>query len=425
MDKQGIVSRRDFFSTLLKDAVKIVAEFKKECGEKDRIAAVMEGFKNLPIASTYPWELFEDEAKRLGIDYQKLGKVEAIKRIIAHQVRQNPPDCKSDATDKTSEVPLRIDPVTEIHAIFDSIFRIIIPSDSARSFFKIKGISEKLAGDPGWYLWFEDRPGAYLLELIEAENPQRFAAEENGYTLKNCFSGHFQIKYFPDVCDTELLEKFSFSEQIVRNSDFFDVTGTPTFEASLTINDTLFLVGNLDVFQSPDKKFTEFFLSAPDHWVTRHLEGFEMIGKNGSNVVILAPGEIDREAPAWELSWYLLDKLITIFCNVNKTVPVCTATFEKEGKSFEIDRNKIVSEKPEPNIKEFSLIAAFMAAEKACEAVFDIDGCVAQLKGHDFLTEALLTGMQKGMPTMNKDWINSRWWHAHHIDVSLEDTVPC
>ncbi|MCX5816005.1 MAG: hypothetical protein NTX75_07130 [Proteobacteria bacterium] len=425
MDKQGVVSRRDFFSTLLKDAMKTVAGFKKECGEKDGITLAMEGFENLPIASTYPWELFEDEAKRLGIDYQKLGKVEAIKRIIAHQLRQNPPDCKSDATDKTPEVLLRIDPVTEIHAIFDSIFRIIIPSDSARSFFKIKGISEKLAGDPGWYLWFEDRPGAYLLELVEAGSPQRFTAEENGYTLKNCFSGHFQIKYFPDVCDTGLLEKFSFSEQIVRDSDFFNDTGTPTFEASLTINDTLFLVGNLDVLQSPDKEFTEFFLSAPDHWVTRHLEGFEMIDKSGSNAVIMAPGETDRDTPAWELSWYLLDKLITIFCNVNKTVPVCTAIFEKEGKSFEIDGNKIVSEKPEPTIKEFGLIAALTAADKACEAVFDTDECATQLKGHDFPTEVLLAGMQKGMPTTDRDWINSHWWHAHHIDVSLEDAVPC
>lgn len=425
MDKQGFVSRRDFFSTLLKDTMKIVAGFKKECGEKDGIALAMEGFENLPIASTYPWELFEDEAKRLGIDYQKLGKIEAIKRIIAYQLRQNPPDGKSDTTDKTPEVLLRIDPVTEIHAIFDSIFRIIIPSDSARSFFKIKGISEKLAGDPGWYLWFEDRQGAYLLELVEAGSPQRFTAEENGYTLKNCFSGHFQIKYFPDVCDTGLLEKFSFSEQIVRNSDLFNDTGTPTFEASLTINNTLFLVGNLDVLQSPDKEFTEFFLSAPDHWVTRHLKGFEMIDKSGSNVVIMAPGEIDRDTPAWELSWYLLDKLITIFCNVNKTVPVCAAILEKEGKSFEIDRDKIASEKPEPTIKEFGLIAAFTAAGKACEAVFDIDGCAAQLKDHDFPTEALLTGMQKGMPTTDRDWINSHWWHAHHMDVSLEDAVPC
>jgi len=425
MDKQNVVSRRDFSSTLLKDVIKIVAGFKKEFGEKEGIAVSMEGFENLPIASTYPWELFEDEAKRLGIDYHKLGKAEAIKRIVAHQVRQNPPDCKSDATDKRPEMFLHIDPVTEIHTIFDNIFRVIIPSDSARSFFKIKGLSEKLSGDPGWYLWFEDRPGVYLLELVEARSPQRFAAEENSYALKNCFSGHFQIKYFPSVCDTEMFEKFSLSEQLVRNSDCFDVTGTPTFEASLKINDTLFFVGTLDVMQSPDKEFTEFFLSAPDHWVTRHLEGLEMVGKNGSNVVILAPGEIDREAPTWELSWYLLDKLITIFCNVNKTVPVCTAIFEKEGKSFEIDRNKIVSEKPEPTIKERSLVAAFMAADKACKAVFDIDECIAQLKSHDFVSGELLTCVQKGQPIRDRAWINSGWWHAHHIDISLEDAVPC
>ena len=425
MDSKEPVSRRDVFTTLLRDVRKIVAEFNKERGERDGIAVAMDGFETLPIASTYPWELFEDEAKRLGIDYQKLGKVEAIKRIVERQIRQNPLDGKSVATDQAPEVILYIDPVTEIHAVFDSIFRVIMPSNLARNFFKIKAVSEKLTGDPGWYIWLEDRPGAYLLELIEAGSPQSFATEENSYTLKNCFSGHFQIKYYPDVCDTGLLEKFSFSEQMIRNSDFFDSSGTPTFEASSKINDTLFLIGEFEVFQSPDKKFTGFFLRAPDHWLTCHPEGLEMTDKSGSRIMIIDAGEIDRNAPAWELSWYLLDRLITIFCNVNKTIPACAAVFEKEGRAFEIDRNNILSEKQEPAIREFSLLAAFMAADKARDAVFDMDRCIAQLMAHDFVTGASLTAMQKDVPARDRDWINSGWWHAHHIDVSLHDSAPC
>ena len=237
MNKQEAVSRRDIFGALTKGALKIVAGIKKECVEKDGIDAAMEGFESLPIASTYPWELFEDEAKRLGIDYEKLGKAEAIKRIIAHQMRQSPPDGVPEPADEVPAELLDIDPVTEIHAIFDNLFRMIIPSQSARGFFKIKGISEKRAGAPGWYLWFEDRPGAYLLELVEAGRPQGDTAQNSG------FSGHFQIKYFPEACDNDLLEKFSFSEQVIRSSDSFDDTGTPSFEASLEIGDALFLVG--------------------------------------------------------------------------------------------------------------------------------------------------------------------------------------
>jgi len=425
MDKQGVVSRRDLFSTLLKDAVKIMAGFKKESGEQDGITAAMEGFENLPIAATYPWELFEDEAKRLGIDYQKLGKLEAIKRIIAHQIKQNPPDYRPDVTDKTFEALPHIDPVTEIQAIFDSIFRIIIPSDSARSFFGIKGISEKLTGSPGWYLWFEDRPGAYLLELVEAESPQKGTEQESSYSLKKLFSGHYQIKYFPEVSDSQLLEKFSLSEQIVRASDFFDTTGTPTFEASTEIHDTLFLVGSLDVLQSPDKSFTQFFLNAPDHWVTRHLKGFELITEDGSEVMAIPPGENDRNAPAWQLSWWLVDRLITLFCFVRKTPPLCAAVFEKEGKVFEIDRDKSIAEKPEPTIKELKLATVFMVSDKTGEVNFDVDGYIAQLREHGFFRGASLIDIQKGKPAINRDWINSRWWHASHFDVSLEDTVPC
>ncbi|HAM51385.1 MAG TPA: hypothetical protein DCP92_12115 [Nitrospiraceae bacterium] len=423
MSNQGFVSRRDVFSILIKDAVKIIAAFTKESSKADGMAASMEGFESLPIASTYPWELFEDEARRLGIDYQKLGKVEAIKRVIAHQIRQSPPDFNSDETNNKFEAILHIDPVTEIHAIFDSIFRIIIPSDSARSFFRIKGISEKLTGALGWYLWFEDRPGTYLLELIEAESPRKWATQEDDYSLESLFSGHFRIKYFPDDSDSELLEKFSLSEQIVRTSDFFDTTGTPAFGASTEMHDTLFMVGNLDVLQSPDKRFTEFFLNAPDHWVTRHPEGFEVMSE--SNAVILAPGENDRTAPAWQLSWWLLDRLIMLFCFVKKTAPLCAAVFEKDGKVFEIGRDRVITEKLDPTVKELNLATIFMVSDKSDEVVSDVDGCIAQLKEHRFFSGALLTDIQKGIPAIDRDWINSRWWHAHHMDVSLEDTAPC
>ena len=43
-------------------------------------------------------------------------------------------------------------------------------SDSARTFFKLKGMSSELTGAPGWYVWLEDVPGAYGLEMPRGES---------------------------------------------------------------------------------------------------------------------------------------------------------------------------------------------------------------------------------------------------------------
>jgi hypothetical protein len=51
-----------------------------------RAADVLAAFEDYPIAQTYPRELFEEEARRLGIDIDQVGETEAIRRIMAIQM---------------------------------------------------------------------------------------------------------------------------------------------------------------------------------------------------------------------------------------------------------------------------------------------------------------------------------------------------
>jgi len=86
MSEKGPVSRRGMFGELVRSAFR----FAKEVREPEAEAEAREGdallsFDSLPILHTYPWELFEDEAKRLGIDVEKVGKDEAIRLIVANQ----------------------------------------------------------------------------------------------------------------------------------------------------------------------------------------------------------------------------------------------------------------------------------------------------------------------------------------------------
>ena len=83
---QTTATRRDFLSGILKDAFRISADIKRNCAEGMRAADVLASFEDYPISQTYPRELFEEEAKRLGIDIDEIGETEAIRRIVANQM---------------------------------------------------------------------------------------------------------------------------------------------------------------------------------------------------------------------------------------------------------------------------------------------------------------------------------------------------
>ena len=270
-DKDRQVSRRGFFGSLLRDTAKLARTINSERGTKDELDSMLTDFESLPIASTYPWELFEDEAKRMGIDYEKIGKVEAIKRIIAYQMKQNSPDAQGDVVQPQFDSLVHLDPVTEI-----TPFSLGIPRRDTKVIgektIRNKGNQREMLGDLGWYLWFEDKPGAYLLELVEAESRKT----ENGCDASSLLSGYFRVKYYPDISDDEIFETFSFSEQAARMSRLFDKSGTPVFEAESEMNESLFVTGRLDVSRSPTGDFVELVLSAPDRWVTSHSRGLRI-----------------------------------------------------------------------------------------------------------------------------------------------------
>lgn len=87
-DKKPI-SRRDFWEGFFLDAVKLIADVKKNLHEGQRIGEVLSSFEDYPIVGTYPAELFESEAERMGIDIKKIGEKEAIRQIVAESLNPN------------------------------------------------------------------------------------------------------------------------------------------------------------------------------------------------------------------------------------------------------------------------------------------------------------------------------------------------
>ncbi len=52
------------------------------------------------------------------------------------------------------------DPLGELQIFWANLFMTVIPSADTRQKMQLKGISQRLEGDLGWYLWREDQPGA-------------------------------------------------------------------------------------------------------------------------------------------------------------------------------------------------------------------------------------------------------------------------
>jgi len=76
---------RSFLTGIIREIAQVTAAFKENYAEvQDEMTQIID-FEDLPIASTYPRELFEEEAKRLGIDIDAVGEQEAIKQIVMLQ----------------------------------------------------------------------------------------------------------------------------------------------------------------------------------------------------------------------------------------------------------------------------------------------------------------------------------------------------
>jgi len=97
-DREVMYSKKSFLDGFFQETVKLAAEFKKNIDEAKQLVEQSIAFEDLPITSTYPRELFEEDAKRLGINIDEIGEKEAIKRIVMHQVEQE--KAKSESPSK-------------------------------------------------------------------------------------------------------------------------------------------------------------------------------------------------------------------------------------------------------------------------------------------------------------------------------------
>jgi hypothetical protein len=104
--------------------------------------------------------------------------------------------------------------------------------------------SEVWGGDvprdrPAWYVWLAGVPGAYQLELLDAEALRLPEGEPPAW------HGRYAIRHYPGP-GHHALDGLSPEERAVVAGGLLDATGTPRIEVAASISPDLFVVGTLE-----------------------------------------------------------------------------------------------------------------------------------------------------------------------------------
>lgn len=314
------------------------------------------------------------------------------------------------------------DPIEDLLRIFDAAFRIVVPGPGRR-LLGLKSISEKQNGAPGWYLWFDDRPGAYLLELIDAGS--REVQNDRPVLHRQPVIGLWRIKYYPGAEDPTALSLFSLTEQAYRQSDCFDATGTPDFARGDEIPDSFFQIGTIETGLSADSRGFVLRLNAPERWVTRLAGNLVATDEQGHLQCLRASGEKDRDIPAWEWAWFLMDRLVSALCLAYVSRPRQVALHDAPGHTFLIQSSGISQAVPDETIRQLGLSISFRLHDGHAAGK---DSLLSLAEESSFLLEApagrcLISLFNE--PATPHPWISTVWWHLRESRIDFSGVLPC
>jgi hypothetical protein len=176
----------------------------------------------------------------------------------------------------------------------------------------IKAVSQIWGEVPAWYMWLSDARGAYRLELADTMYEEKIPANKRGF---------FSIKCYP-FDNTAVFNTFSYEEQVLSRSRFFDDTHTPRFEDTKRIPGSLFNVAAMEYRVTENGTMACFTLDSlsilccvyPEETV----QDFDLIGKSRR----YRHGEIGRSVPGWQLGYPVFDRLLCMYAFYSKAKPV-------------------------------------------------------------------------------------------------------
>lgn len=193
----------------------------------------------------------------------------------------------------------------------------------------LKYISHMWDSCPYWYIWFQDMPGVFKLELVECNDAEGWDWE-----------AFFRVKYYPAVDETAF-QGLSVLEQLCRTGGLFNNlpaewpegsegcachggavhhagkfedlaggTGVPDVRRSAEIPGDFFLAGQLRMAQRGEQE-SRISWESQNRWRVTMVEDYYVPDLEGSPMKLLRSGDVDRDFPGWMITDFIGRRLVS------------------------------------------------------------------------------------------------------------------
>lgn len=190
------------------------------------------------------------------------------------------------------------DPEAFFRNWIDTLFLKASWMDSVKQLTGIAAVSQVWGERPEWYLWIAGAAGPYNLSLHHTS-----AIVSDGGILQQ---GLFAVKCYP-YRDTALFSSFSDAERQLIQSDRFDHTNTPCFEARAEIPETFFSIGTLTITANLEGSFAALTFEALD--ASRLFQGFHGTHERPADDLST---QLLRNVAGWQIGYPLLDRITAL-----------------------------------------------------------------------------------------------------------------
>jgi hypothetical protein len=218
------------------------------------------------------------------------------------------------------------DKTTEVAGLLNHFWLVMFTDAHLKEQAGLKYISHTWDDHPSWYLWLQECPGVYEVELQGAQ-----AAEDCDWVAE------FIIKYYPSL-EEDVYHNLSILERMCRESEVFhnqpsegppgcschghsletdhgrfqdltQGTGVPSHRCKTDIPPDFFYAGNL-VLAFKEHASSLVKLKSLTRWSVTMTEDYEVLDYNGNTCAILHKGEVDRDYPGFALSNILYEHFV-------------------------------------------------------------------------------------------------------------------
>ncbi|MFH1117249.1 MAG: hypothetical protein V1792_25300 [Pseudomonadota bacterium] len=213
----------------------------------------------------------------------------------------------------------------------ESFFRTMIDNmlvtaswvDEAKARLGIDGVSQVWSEKPAWYLWLTGAPCVHHFQL-------ETACAVHGLEEAAAASGLFSVKCYPYRTE-RVSSRFSFEEQGLIDSRFFDRTNTPVLEYLDLIPQALFTAGSVEFVTSEENRWALLTFESLDTFRTLSTvdatHSFPLIDRCAA----VAVGEVIRDVPGRQLAFPLFDRLVSLYSLYVRKKPTRVVLTESPG----------------------------------------------------------------------------------------------